>query len=401
METIDKLKAMKQPIWLELTENVFPFWEKYSVNPRGGFYGARLNDLTICSDIPTSAIYVSRLLWTFSTLYLKFGNPLHLDLAQRAFNTIREAFWDPTYGGVYWSVNQDLQPVMDRKHHYAQAFAIYGLSAFYQATRDQKASQVLEELIGLLEKYAYDPQYGGYYESCNRQWQLLEDSRLSERDLNSKKSMNTLLHLLEAYTHVRRISDNERVAIQQEALLQVFLEKIFNPDSGHLSLFFDEQWHSMTQGVSYGHDIEASWLLWEAAEICGNKQLLEQTRTVTLTLADRVLKRGYEKRGFIHYDGTPDGPLFNEPISWWPQVEGMVGFMNAYQLNKEERYLQPVLTLWAFIQANFVDRKYGDWVKVLLPDLSPDDRVFKIGPWEGPYHHVRALLEMIQRIDSI
>jgi mannobiose 2-epimerase len=383
----------------ELTGNILPFWMNTSLDKvNGGFYGALTNDLEIHNEVPRSAILCARILWTYATAYRKLGDREYLDMAGWAYNALRGTFIDQEYGGVYWTVDKDGKPVFDRKHHYAQAFAIYGLSEYYRATERPESLALAQSLFLLLEKHAYDPLYGGYIEGSSRTWEALEFMRLSDRDLNCRKSMNTMLHVLEAYTNLLRVWEDAALRKQHRALIEIFLQRILHPATGHFKLFFDDQWNSLLPNVSYGHDIEGSWLLLEAAEVQADPALVEQVRQAALQIASAVYQDGLEPDGSLPYESGPEG-LVDSDKSWWVQAEAMVGFYNAYQLSGQARFAQAARHSWDYIRDNMVDRVHGDWIKKLHRDGTVDESNYKVGPWECPYHHSRACFELLDRLE--
>jgi mannobiose 2-epimerase len=384
----------------EITSNILPFWMNHSPDPiNGGFYGALTNDLQVHNEIPRSAILVARILWSFAAAYRKFGVTSYLDSAQYAYDYLMGTFRDPLYEGIYWNVDLHGQPVTNRKHHYAQAFAIYSLSEYYQASGSEESLGYAQKLFALLEIHAYDPVNQGYIEGSSREWSTLEDMRLSDKDMNCRKSMNTLLHMLEAYTGLAQVWSEPQVITQLARLLEVFLTHVIHPETGHLQLFFDDQWHSLSNTISFGHDIECSWLLWEAALAAGDAQLSERVRQAVLKMARAVYADGRDKDGSLFQEGDPQGikPIDKE---WWTQAEGVVGFYNAWQLTGDEIYLSAAEDCWTIIQTKLIDRQYGDWLKRIHPDGSPNLDSFKIGPWECPYHHTRMCLEMMKRLNG-
>jgi mannobiose 2-epimerase len=384
----------------ELTGNILPFWMAYSVDRvNGGFYGALTNDLEIHNEVPRSAILCARILWTYATAYRKMGDKEYLEMAGRAYDYLTHTFLDPVYGGVYWTVDAKGGPVFDRKHHYAQAFAIYGLSEYYRATEAPESLALAQTLFQLLEKHAYDPLHGGYIEGSSRKWETLADMRLSERDLNCRKSMNTMLHVLEAYTNLLRVWPDATLKQQHRNLIETFQKHIVDQSTDHFKLFFDDAWNSLLGNISFGHDIEGSWLLVEAAEVQGDRVLLEQVRETAIRIAAAVYQDGLEQDGSLPYEAGPQG-LVDSDKSWWVQAEAMVGFYNAYQLSGEAHFAQAARQSWDYIQARMVDRIHGDWIKKLHWDGTPDAGSYKVGPWECPYHHSRACFEMLDRLLS-
>lgn len=391
------LTDMRAELEEELTGNILPFWMNHSLDRTcGGFYGAVSNDLQIDNQVPRSAILCARTLWTFSAAYRKFGLQDYLDVARWAYDTLTRVFWDQVYGGLFWTVDAAGRPVTDRKHHYAQSFGIYGLVEYYRAGKDPKSLALAQELFALLEKHACEPVYGGYIEGSSREWGPLADMRLSHKEVNCRKSMNTMLHILEAYTQLLRVWDDHELKDQHRSLITVFYEHILDVESHHFKLFFDDEWHSLSEHISYGHDIEGSWLLVEAAEVQGETALLARVCRLAVDMAEAVYRQGVDEDGSLFHERGPKG-LVDTGKAWWVQAEAMVGFINAYTLTGRGAYAQAARRCWDYIQARMVDHSRGGWIKQCHRDGSPDDRVYKIGPWEDPYHQSRACLEIMAR----
>lgn len=382
----------------ELLENILPFWGEKMPDPiHGGFYGAMTNDLRPLNDTLRSAVLCSRILWSFSAAYHQFPRPELLETARRAFDALTRVFWDPQFGGLYWSVDRFGQPVESRKQVYAQAFGIYALSEYSQACGQPESLAWARRLFALLEASPHDRQYSGYVEGCDRHWQVLADSRLSEKEPYCRKSMNTLLHVMEAYTNLLRTWRDPQLEACLRELLEIFLHQVIDPVDAHLRLFFDDDWTVFPGPLSYGHEIEASWLLVEAAETLGDPALQASARQSALALAERVYEQGRDQDGSIFYEGSPDG-IENDEKHWWVQAEGVVGFYNAFQLSGQAHYAEAAWQCWMFIENYLVDRVHGEWFKVTDRLGRPElDRV-KAGPWECPYHHSRTALEMIRRL---
>lgn len=391
---------LRQQIEQELTGNILPFWMNHVVDKvNGGFYGAVTNDLQVHNDVPRSATLCARILWVYSAAYRRFLATEYLAMARWAYDYLTRVFWDYDAGGVYWEVDCEGNPVSDRKHHYAQAFAIYGLTEFFRATQDPKSLALAMELFPLLEKHASEPIHGGYTEGSSRNWGALSDMRLSKRDLNCRKSMNTHLHILEAYTNLLRVWDDPRLKSRHKELIETVQNHILDGSTSHLKLFFDDQWHSLSETVSFGHDIEGGWLLLEAAEVQGDPALVARTRESAIKIAEVVYRDGLDVDGSLFYEAGPQG-VTDTNKAWWPQAEAVVGFYNAYQLTGQKHFEQAAYRCWTFIQTHMVDRSHGDWFKELNRNGVPDKARYKAGPWDCPYHHGRACLEMLDRLVS-
>ena len=392
---------LKKQFEEELTGNILPFWINHVVDKEnGGFYGAVSNDLKVHNEEPRSAVVCARILWTYSMAYRKLGSEQYLSMARLAYDYLTKFFWDKEYGGLYWNLDYKGFPTCDRKHHYAQAFGIYGLSEYYLATQEKQSLAKAKEIFILLEKHAYEPDYNGYIEGCSREWEILEDMRLSDKEINCRKSMNTMLHILEAYTNLLRVWNDEHLKAQHKSLVEVFKQYIINQNTGHFRLFFDDRWQSLSDHISFGHDIEGSWLLYEAAEVQGDEQLLAQVRQNTINMANSVFQEGLDEDGSM-FNESDGQKLVDDSKSWWVQTEAVVGFYNAYQLTVEEKFKHAAFRCWIYIQEKLVDRKYGDWFKQLDRNGVPDYNTFKTGPWLCPYHHSRMCFEMMDRLDRV
>ena len=382
----------------ELTANILPFWMTHVVDRNnGGFHGAVTNDLCVLNDVPRTAVLCARILWTFSAAYRKLGVEDYLFMARWAGDYLARVFWDQDHGGVFWSVDHRGSPVVPRKHHYAQAFAIYGLAEYHRATGDLQSLELAQALFHLLEEHGHDILHHGYIEGSSQAWEALDDMRLSNREINCRKTMNTMLHILEAYTNLLRVWDDAHLRTQHSALIETFQRHIIDHRTGHFKLFFDDRWHSLSENESYGHDIEGSWLLLEAAEIQGDPQLLGRVRESVIALVEAVCRDGLDDDGSVFYEGGPQG-LVDTGKSWWVQAEAMVGFYNAFELTDRSHFAQAAFRCWQYIRAKMVDRTHGGWFKRLRRDGTPDETCFKAGPWEDPYHQSRACLELIRRL---
>lgn len=394
----DFKKDLSRSMEQELTGNILPFWMDRTPDPvNGGFYGALTDDLTVHNEVPRSAVLYARILWTFSAAFRKYGKEEYLETARRAYRYLNRYFWDSEYGGVYWMVDYQGKAVNERKHSYAQAFMVYGLAEYSLASREPESLQQAVKLFNLLEEHAHDPVYGGYVEGCGRDWGALSDMRLSSLEPNCRKSMNTMLHMMEAYANLLRAWDDDRLRSRLGEMVEIFLEHIIDPQTNHFLLFFEDDWRPQESRFSYGHDIEGSWLLVEACQVLKDKDLLDRVRSRSVAMAQAVYEQGLDEDGSLFYEGSPQGPEDTDK-HWWVQAEAVVGFYNAYQLSGQEQYAKESERVWRYIQNKFVDRTYGDWYKVLNRAGIPYPSRWKAGPWECPYHHSRACLEMINRL---
>lgn len=397
----DRLKKFQKQIETELKDNILTFWiDKTPDHIKGGFYGYISNDLTIRPDNDKSSVLNFRILWTFSTAYRLYQDEKYLDMANRAFYYVKEYFIDRTYSGVYWLLDSNGRPVDSKKQVYAVAFAIYGLSEYYRATGNSTALSLAIELFESLESHAHDPQYKGYIEALTREWSPLEDKSLSPKDMNVSKSMNTNLHVLEAYTNLLRVWDSSILKYSLKELLEVTMEHIVDSETWCFKLFFDMDWHSYTDTISYGHDIEGSWLIYEAAEVLGDAALLEKAEAIAIRMAQKVQQNGIDPvYGGIYNERNETG--LDDKKDWWPQAEAVVGFFNAYQLTGSDSFLEASLDVFSYIEKYIEDRMNGEWFWGVTRDGRNLTSTEKVSPWKCPYHNSRMCFEMIKRIDKL
>ena len=387
----------------ELVVDILPFWMRLTVDEaRGGFYGVVSNDLHVERDAPRAVVICARMLWTYSAAFLALGRPEYLQMAHHAYEYLTGPFLDAAHGGFYWMLNADGSVQNPRKQLYAQAFALYGLTEYFRASGNLHALELARAGYALIESKSRDALSGGYFEAYAQDWGALDDWRLSARDLNSPKSMNTLLHILEAYSNLLRVWDDADLRRSQRALIEIFLQHVIDPQTHHFRLFFDADWRSLDEHISFGHDIEGSWLLMEAADLLGDAELSARVRQAGLGLAAATLAEGLDADGGVMYEAAPHG-IEAPQKHWWPQAEGVVGFLNAYQVSGEARYLQAAWSVWEFIQRCVIDRRYGEWFALLERDGFPlDERTnpgqHKVGPWKCPYHNARMCLEVMRRV---
>jgi len=396
----DEMVQLRDGVERELKENIIPFWLRKTVDHHyGGFIGRMSNRGRVKKQAPKGLILTSRILWTFSRLYRDEPRPQYLQTARRAFEYLNLNFRDTHYGGYYWMVSYLGEPVDVKKKVYGQAFVIYALAEFAMATHDSVALRMTKTLFKTIEKKCRDTQNRGYYESFNRDWTVAEDYRLSKKDMDEKKSMNTHLHLLEAYTNLYRIWKDISVKNALQTLMEIFQDHIIEPECPCFRLFFDEKWVPKTDRISFGHDIEGSWLLAEAAEVLCDGSIPESMAIVCRNLVDAVERRGMHEDGSVLYEGNGQG-ILDGSRHWWVQAEAVVGLLNAYQLSGNEHYLKLAMRCWQYIEKSVVDKHHGEWFWKVSEAGKPDDREYNNSGWKGPYHNVRACLEIMKRLDQ-
>ncbi len=394
------LQRYRDEMNLEL-HSILDYWMKHTIDEtHGGFVGRIDHDNIVHSIAPKGSVLNSRILWTFSSAARLTRNEDYQFTAERAFHYIRDFFADKEHGGLYWTVDHKGQPLDTKKQVYALSFGIYGLSEYYRISHDKDALQLAVQLYHDIVKYSHDEVHGGYIEALSREWKEMNDIRLSEKDANERKSMNTHLHVMEGFVNLYRVWPDAVLKTRIEALIRIFLDHIISAETNHLILFFDDEWNSKSSTVSYGHDIEAAWLVQEAAEVIGDEDLLREVRTVSVLLADAAAE-GLDKDGGLWYEYEPaTNHLVKEKHSW-PQAEAMVGFFNVWQLTGNKQYLDHSMNSWSFVQSFMHDKNCGEWYWGVYEDYAPMTKEDKVGIWKCPYHNSRACMEMIERISMI
>jgi mannobiose 2-epimerase len=390
----------------EVSEHLFghylPFWCGPALDhEKGGWMAWLSNDLQPDRSQPKGLIVNARILWAFSAVHRVRPKPVYFEMAERAFDFVMNKFWDAQHGGAVWRLDDAGKVIDDSKKTYGQAFYIYALTEFHLAFGSSAALERAKELFELIERHAHDAQFGGYFEVCNRDWSPAgADARLSEKDMSEKKSMNNHLHVLEAYTNLYRVWREPRVAQRLRELIGVFLARIVDAQTKHLHHFFNEEWEVRSDTYTFGHDIEASWLLCEAAELLDDVKLLDQVRAVAVQMAGVVFNEGFGADGGLCYEGRA-GQIIDAGRECWPQAEALVGFLNAFELSGHQAFLASAVQTWKFIEEYLVDRTHGEWFWRINPEGRPDPKLPKVSEWKGPYHATRAGLETLRRLQSI
>lgn len=379
-------------------------------NEHGGFVGEINFDGERVEGANKGIILNSRILWFFSEAAktLQDIDPLgervrlYTQAAKLSFDYILKNFDDKTQGGTLWELDVNGRAVNDKKQTYAQSFCIYAFSAFYSLTGEQQALDKAFEYLALLEKHAVDPEFGGYIEAFTGDWQPISDLRLSDKDLNLPKSMNTHLHVLEAYAAIHRVAPNAETERALRYIIDIFDKHIINKQTDHLNLFFDMDWTDMSQAISFGHDIEASWLLFEALEILDDKSVSEAMLPSVLGLAKSCLTEAIGPQGQVIDEQELVSGKRHEESYWWVQAEALVGFLNAYKLTGKDAYKAVANKIWAFIESCHIDAQAGEWHWTATIDQhkASANPTYKAGFWKAPYHNGRSMMECLKLFDS-
>ncbi len=387
------MSALARRVEAMLHDNILSFWMRMADPVRGGFYGRMTGQGELVPDAPRGGVLNARILWTFSAAYRTTGRAEYLAMATRAKDYLVAHFTDDRYGGIYWAVDADGRPLDSKKQFYALGFALYGLSEHYRATGEKDSLERAIALFEAIESHSRDPLNGGYREACARDWSPLDDVRLSDKDANEPKTMNTHLHILEPYTNLYRVWPDKRLENSLRELAGIFLERIYRPSTGHLGLFFDDGWRERGGDVSFGHDIEAAWLLLEATDALGDRELQARAIPVIRHIA-RAAAEGLQPDGSMIYERHADGRTDTQR-HWWVQAEAVAGYMHMYARFGGGDDLQRALSCLEYIETRLVDRAGGEWWWGIAGDGTINDADDKAGFWKCPYHNGRMCMEII------
>ena len=426
------MKAAAQQV---LEENILKFWADRMYDPKGGFYGRMDGHNVLHPEAERGAVLNARLLWSFSAAYRVLHKPEYLDAARWAKDYIEAHFLDREHGGVYWSLTADGTPLDTKKQTYAIGFMIYAFSEFARATGDKQALQQAIRLYADIEEHAFISRKSkvesqkpieGYVEALTRDWQPIADMRLSDKDENAAFTMNTHLHVLEPYTSLYRIWPDERLRERLQTLIGIFTDRLYNPINHHVDCFFDTDWNGRRDIASYGHDIEAAWLLNEAAMVLNDHAPFTfHLSPFTFNIANASLEGLQADGSMIHeakFIGAPNATykgcggesgdtedlnvaerqsaseVVDRERQWWVLCEAVIGFIDQWQLTGDKLWYQRAEKAWDYLSTHLIDREHGEWFWAILPDGTPDTANDKAGFWKCPYHNSRMCLELIERL---
>ncbi|WP_336517856.1 AGE family epimerase/isomerase [Pollutibacter soli] len=376
---------------------IMDYWIKYTPDEiKGGFYGHVDANNKPDPDSPKGIVVNARILWTYAAVQQTFPDSQYLVMADRAYGYIRDQFIDKTYGGVYWQLNSDGTPQVKKKQLYGHSFALYALSEYCKIKKEKKVLDLTNDLAHTMIGFAWDKWEGGYIEAFEEDWDETDDYILSKGE--NVKSMNTHLHLLECFTNYYHATGNDLAKYHLKHSIEMMLDRIINPATNRMWMFFKDDWTPTTDTISYGHDIEASWLLFEAAEVLGDEKLIARCKEMSLKMAAAAVD-GLANDGAINYEYEPSTKHLLTRKDWWPQAEAMVGFYNAYQLSGKVHYREKAEKVWMFIKKHLIDYEKGEWYGSVSADYKTKSKD-KVTLWKCPYHNGRACLEMYKRLKS-
>jgi cellobiose epimerase len=394
-----RMKQLKTEVSANLTQNLLPYWSTRMVDfVNGGFYGRIDGYDKVSPDSEKGGILNARILWTYSSAYRILKDTTYLRLATRAKDYIMAHFIDKEYGGAYRSLNFKGEPSDTRKQTYTMSFFIYGLAEYSRATGDKGALKAAKDIFETFEKYALDKESNGYFEVFSREWQRTHDRLIGETTIKDEKTMNTHLHLMESYANLYRVWPDKRMEDRLRNMVEIFLDKIIDKKTSHLICFMDKSWNRTSKVDSYGHDIEASWLLYEAASLLKDPDLLARVKEVSIKIAEAAAE-GLQPDGSLAYEKDLSTGVMASERSWWVQSETIVGYLNAFELTKNEKYLDNATNCWNYTKNHLVDNKAGGWFSS-VSESGVVGRGEKGGFWVCPYHNGRMCMEVIERVSG-
>lgn len=394
----EDINSFKKELEEELKENILPFWiNKMQDYGNGGFYGCINGKGDVIENAPKGSVLNSRILWTFSLAYRLYKENEYLELASRAKDYLLNYFIDPKYKGVYWQLDYKGTPLDNKKQVYSQAFAIYGLTEYYKATADRSSLEAAIELFNVIEEHCYKNSENGYVEALSNNWSPIEDMRLSSKDENKEFTMNTHLHILEAYTNLYTVWKDNCLKYSLRNLIDIFINKIVDKRSNHLNLFFDANWKSSNNKISFGHDIESAWLLNEAALVLGEENIIELVRYKSRLIVEAAIN-GLTSDGSMFYEYNPTTEKIDKERHWWVQAEAVVGFFKHYNQYGTDDSLTKSVNCWKYIKKNLIDKVNGEWYWSIYEDGTPNTNDDKAGFWKCPYHNGRMCMAINNKI---
>lgn len=389
------MQAFVNEIRTHLEEKMIPFWEGLKDEKYGGFYGYMGYDLKIDTQYEKGCILNSRIMWFFANAYALLGEEHLLKCAEHAYKFMKEYCIDKEYGGVFWSLTYDGKIKDATKHTYNQAFAIYALSSYYDVTKDEEALEIAFTLQQLIEEKCTDSQ--GYMEAFNRKFEPEDNDKLSENGVMADKTMNTLLHVFEAYTELYRVSHDRKTADRLRFMMDTVVDKIYNPRLGRQEVFFDKEWNSLIDLYSYGHDIETAWLVDRGLEVLEDPEYTAKLSLITAEITKNIYDRAFINHSLMNEaeNGVPDTTRV-----WWVQAETIVGFVNAWQKNPADTfYLEAAQEVWEYIKEYLIDPREGsEWFWAVDENGKPLEKPI-VEPWKCPYHNGRMCIEVIRRTE--
>ena len=400
MDNREKAVQMANEMKDHLQNGIIPFWKKLRDDEFGGYYGWLDYDLELDKKAVKGCILNSRITWFFANAYtlsktLGEADESLLAEAKHGYEFLKNACIDKEFGGIYWSLKYDGTPEDTTKHTYNQAFCIYALASYYEASGDSEALDLAFQLFHLIEDKCTDDL--GYMEAFTRDFKPESNEKLSENGVLADKTMNTLLHVFEAYTELLRVTGNEEVKERLMWIMDTVADKVYNPVLKRQEVFFDREYHSIIDLYSYGHDIETAWLLDRGVSVLGSSEYRDKMHAITKVLTRQIYDIAFD--GHSLSNECDKGKVDTNRV-WWVQAETVVGFVNGWQQDpKHEEYLEGALLVWEFIKEHVIDKREGsEWFWLVTQEGKPVVGKPIVEPWKCPYHNGRMCMEIIRRL---
>ena len=385
----------KEEFKSHLTDRIIPFWKSLRDNEEGGYYGFMDYDLKVDKKAVKGCILNSRILWFFSNAYMVLGDESLKEEAGHGYEFMKKCCIDRENGGIFWSMTYDGKPDDTMKHTYNQAFAIYALSSYYDISKDEEALKEAFSLYRIIETKCKDET--GYLEAADREFKKISNDALSENGVMADRTMNTLLHVYEAYTELYRVTKDAEVKERLIDIINTFADKVYNRELNRQEVFFNNSWESIIDLHSYGHDIETAWLMDKGVDILDIPEVTEKMYPITKALTKKIYETAFDGRSLAN---ECESGVVDERRIWWVQAETVLGFMNGYlKDNSKTEYIDAAEAQWKFIQDYVVDKRDGsEWFKEVRKDGSPYEGLEIVEPWKCPYHNGRMCIEVIRRM---
>ncbi len=402
-------------------DQIFELWYPLSLDTVHGGYLSDLNYKWEISGAQEKMIVTqSRHIWTISNAALAFPKyDKYRYAATHGFKFLKDVMWDNEYGGFYNLVDKEGNVIKSNgeivKEAYGNAFAIYGISAYYNLTKDPDALEMVKKAFNWLEKNSYDPEYGGYFQYLDRKGRPF----IEGYNGTLPKDYNSSIHILEAYTELYKIFPDQLVETRLNEMLLLIRDKI-TTDKGYMNLFFDQKWEVLSNKdkgrdavmanynfdhVSFGHDVETAFLLFEASEILGSEDN-SKTLAIGKKMVDHAIVNGLDSVGGLfdggYYFDDNKCSIIKNTKEWWVQLEAMNTFliMSILYPDDQNKYYEKFILMWDYCDKYLIDHKYGGWYWGGIDIVPENVNIYKASIWKGNYHTSRSLINCINNLSE-
>jgi mannobiose 2-epimerase len=408
-ETYLKLAAEAEAM---LRRDVLGVWFPRAVDrERGGFHSNFTRDWKPAPSDGKFSVFQARMTWVAAQVAMRRPDlrGQFLPVASHGLDYLDGVLWDREAGGFYWGLDDAGRVTprfTDGKHLYGMSFCLYAAAAAYKATREPKALALARRAFRWMDGRAHDRAHGGYFEWLTRDGRVVKGKGGSGRVEATPvsgfplgyKSMNTHIHLLESFTELYGVWRDRTLRRRLEELLAIVRDKI-SVEPGAMGLYFTNDWRALPGHDSYGHDVEAAYLMLEAAEALGRKGDAATERTAKM-LVDHALAYGWDETfGGFFREGTAAGEAEDTRKEWWVQVEGLNTLLLMHERygRDTDAYFKAFQRQWEFIRDRQVDGEFRGLYDTVGRDGTPTDTP-KARIWKAAYHDGRALLNVTERL---